>query len=308
MRLDRFDLNLLVVLDVLLEERNVTRAGERLHIGQSGTSAALRRLREHFGDDILVPMGRQLKLTPLGESLIGPVREALHHVRCAIARQPSFDPSESRRHFVICASDYAITALLGEVVRRVSQQAPGVTVDIRNLPKDVVEVFDRGGIDLLVVPQQYAQRIEHPQQPLFEDTHICLVWQENSAVGDELTFEQYLQQGHVTVRFGDEHTVAFEEWFLPRYGKQRRVECSVDNFGIVPLLILGTNRIATVYRRLAEHFMRSLPLRMCNTPFDMPMLVETMVWPRHVQDDPAHLWLRDIAIQASSEFDLTGAL
>jgi DNA-binding transcriptional LysR family regulator len=99
--------------------------------------------------------------------------------------------------------------------------------------------------------------------------------------------------GHVAVRFGDERSTTFEEWFLPRYGRQRRVEGSVDNFSTLPLLLVGTQRVATLHRRLALHFTRMLPLRIVDAPFEMPPLVELMTWPRHLAHDPAHAWLRN---------------
>jgi DNA-binding transcriptional LysR family regulator len=293
MRLERFDLNLLIVLDALIEERNVTKASRRLHIGQSGASAALARLREYFGDELLVPVGRQLALTPLAQSLAQPVREALLQARAAIARRPDFDPALTERHFLACASDYVTTVLLAQAVQRIAALAPRLTLDIRSPPRDVVAAFDRGTIDLLVMPQQYVEHLPHPQTPLFEDTQVCLAWQDHPTLGDTLSFDEYMQLGHVAVRFGDERSVSFEEWFLPRYGRQRRVECSVDNFSTLPLLVIGTSRIVTLHRRLARHFARALPLRLLEPPFDMPPLVETMVWPRHLQNDPAHLWLRE---------------
>ena len=95
------------------------------------------------------------------------------------------------------------------------------------LGRDVFDVFERGAIDLLVLPEQYITRVKHSHLPWFEDEQVCVVWSGNSAVGDALTFEQYMAMGHVAVRFGDDRSITFEEWFLPRYGKQRRVDVSV---------------------------------------------------------------------------------
>ncbi len=292
MRLDRFDLNLLVVLDALLDERNVTRASQRLHIGQSAASGALARLRNYFGDELLVPVGRRLELTPLAQSLVEPVRDTLLRARATIARQPGFDPALAERRFSVCASDYVTTVMLAQAVQQLARSAPGLALDIRSPPKDVLTVFERGSIDLLVMPEQYAARLPHPQQPLFVDTQVCLVWQGHATVTDTLDMATYMAMGHVAVRFGDERSVAFEEWFLPRYGQQRRVESSVDNFATLPSLVIGTQRVATLHRRLAAHFVRHLPLRMVPAPFDMPPLQEVMVWPRYLAHDPAHEWLR----------------
>jgi DNA-binding transcriptional LysR family regulator len=310
MRLDRFDLNLLVVLDALLEERNVTRAAQRVHIGQSAASAALARLRDYFDDALLVPVGRQLQPTPLAQSLVEPVRDALLRARAAIARKPGFDPATAERRFAICASDYATTVLLAQAVRHVAALAPGLALDIRSPPRDVLDAFDRGAIDLLVMPEQYASRLNHPQQRLFEDSQVCLVWDGHTTVGDSLGFDEYMNLGHVAVRFGDERSIAFEDWFLPRYGRQRRVECSVDNFGTLPLLVLGTQRVVTVHRRLALHFASTLPLRILQPPFDMPPLVEVLAWPRHLEHDPAHAWLRGqvLALAAGMDDGMNGGM
>ena len=301
MRLDRFDLNLLVVLDVLLEERNVTRASERLHVGQSAASGALARLREYFGDELLIPVGRRLELTSLAQSLVQPVRDIVLRTRATIALKPGFDPTSAQRRFAVCASDYVTTVVLARAVRKVAARAPGLALDLRSPPREVLEAFERGGIDLLVMPEQYASRLPHPQQALFDDTQVCMLWAEHNCTDTQLTMDQYMDLGHVAVRFGEERSVAFEEWFLPRTGRQRRIECSVDNFAALPQLVIGTQRIATLHKRMARHFVAHHPLRMLEAPFEMPALTEVMIWPRHLQLDPAHVWLRQQIMEAVAE-------
>lgn len=300
MRLDRFDLNLLVVLDALLEERNVTRASERLHVGQSAASGALARLREFFGDELLVPVGRRLELTPLAQSLVEPVRDTLLRARATIALKPGFDLKTAERRFAVCASDYVIAVMLAQAVQRMAALAPGVALDLRSPPDDVVESFERGSIDLMVIPDQYASRLDHPQQPLFTDTQVCMVWAEHAQVQHSLTMDAYMELGHVAVRFGNERSMAFEEWFLPRTGRQRRIECSVDNFAALPQLVVGTQRAATLHRRMAEHFAQHHALRLVSAPFEIPALTEVMVWPRHLQQDPAHQWLRQQLVETAA--------
>jgi DNA-binding transcriptional LysR family regulator len=301
MRLEKFDMNLLVVLDVLLEERNVTRASERLHIGQSACSGALARLREYFEDELLVPVGRKLMLTPLAESLAEPVRDTLLRARATIARKPQFDPATEERRFLVCASDYVTTVILASALRVIAEKAPGVVVDIRSHAADVFEAFERGSIDVMVMPQQYASRTDHPHHRWFQDEQACLVWAGHPTVGEDLTFDQYMAMGHVAVRFGDERSLTFEEWFLPRYGKQRRIEASVDNFSTLALLVVGTGRIATLHRRLAEHVAQHLPVRVLKPPFEMPPLVEVLCWPKYLDRDPAHQWFRETLLAAAAE-------
>src|SRR3954467_4262234 len=117
MRYQRIDLNLLIALDALLAERNVTRAAERMHMTQSAMSGVLARLREYFDDPLLVPVGRTLRLTPRAESLVQPVREILLKVDSTLGAHPEFDPANASRHFVVIASDYVSHVFLGEVLR-----------------------------------------------------------------------------------------------------------------------------------------------------------------------------------------------
>lgn len=292
MRLDRFDLNLLIALEVLLEECNVTRAAARLHLGQSAASAALGRLREYFGDELLVPVGRKLVLTPLAQTLLQPVRDTLQQARATLAHRTSFDPAQAHCRFCIGASDYVTTVLLAGLMQRLAVEAPGVVLDIRRPPPSVEEAMDRATMDLLIMPQQYARPLPHPQQALFEDEQACLLWSGHALATGPLGFDDYMAQGHVAVRFGDARSIVFEDWFLPRYGQQRRIEATVDNFSTLGYLVVGTQRIATLHWRLATHFAQHLPLAVRKVPFDMPRLMETMVWPRHLDQDPAHAWLR----------------
>lgn len=297
MRLDRFDLNLLVALDALLHERNVTKASKRIHIGQSAASAALARLREYFQDELLVPVGRQLMLTPLAESLIVPVHETLQQAKATLARRPHFDASTAKRRFTIYASDYVTTVALARAVQHIAVLAPHIALDIRTPGKDIFEQFDRGDIDLLILPKPYMSRLKHVHQAWFQDEQVCMVWQGNTQISDSLSIEQYLAASHVAVYFDDERTLMFNEWFLPTFASQRRVGATVDNFSSLPLLIIGTQRIVTMHRRHAEHFAQYLPLRIVQTPFEMPPIVEMLCWPLHLEHDPAHQWLRGVLFE-----------
>lgn len=150
-RLRRLDLNLLLALEALLSLRSVTAAAARQHVTQPSMSGSLARLREHFSDPLLVPVGRKLVLTPLGELLLEPVREALEKIESALALRPQFDPSTGRRHFQICASEATVLTLLVDVIRRAEQLAPGVTLEL--LPADPGQIND-----LLTLAKRFAQR------------------------------------------------------------------------------------------------------------------------------------------------------
>ena len=128
MNLNEFDLNLLVALDALLRERSVTRAGACLHLSQSAMSGSLARLRDLLGDELLVPVGRRMVLTPVAEQLARPLRQALLDIRSALSTKPEFEPATAERHISIGASDYTSIILLGDVLRQAKSEAPNVTV------------------------------------------------------------------------------------------------------------------------------------------------------------------------------------
>jgi DNA-binding transcriptional LysR family regulator len=291
-RLDGFDLNLLVILDVLLEERNVTRASERLHIGQAATSAALARLRNYFDDRLLVQVGRRMELTPLGQSLVGPVHDVLMRARATITLRPTFEPESITRSFSVVASDYVIDVLLAQAIRRLAQTAPGMRLQINRLPANVIHVVERNAVDLLILPEQYASQLEHPQTELLSDEQVCMMCAHAAEGLTELSMAQYLDSGHVAIRLGEPDSLAYEEWFLHSYGYQRRVECTIDRFSAAPLMVMGTNRIVTIHRRVAELMASRFPVKLFSVPFQTNPLKEVMVWPLYLDEDPAHQWLR----------------
>lgn len=127
MDLCRFDLNLLVTLDALLTEKNVTRAGLRMNLSQSAMSGGLARLRQFFQDELLVPMGRQMVLTPLAQDLVQPVRDVLLQVQKTIVTKPRFEATTSTRHFSIAVSDYVTSVLMVEVLQEIQCRSPSIT-------------------------------------------------------------------------------------------------------------------------------------------------------------------------------------
>jgi LysR family nod box-dependent transcriptional activator len=288
--LHRLDLNLLVALDALLEEQSITAAGKRLHLSPSATSGALARLREYFADELLTQIGRRMVLTPLGEMLRSSVRDCLLHIQATVELRPGFDPSTSTRRFVLMMSDYVATVLMPAVLQSLQQHAPGVTVELLSHNERPWETLERGEIDLLVLPEKFVSR-EHPSQSLFSDDFVCICWSGNTVVGESVTLERFFELTHVVARPGRSRPPTIDAWFFERFGQARRVEVVAMNFGTVPHLLIGTNRIATVHRRLASVFASALPLRVLEPPLPMPPVVEAIQWHRYRDRDPARIWL-----------------
>ncbi|MCS0592379.1 LysR family transcriptional regulator [Massilia norwichensis] len=290
MRFNRLDLNLLVALDALLSEKSITRASRRLNLSQSATSGVLARLRDYFKDDLLMPVGRNLILTPLAVSLIEPVRDVLLQIQRTIEIKPEFDPATAVREFRIVASDFVSTVLLGELGRRIAMEAPGISLDISLSSSTFSERLERGEVELIILPGKYMSESK-PTEMLFEETYTCIVWTGNELVGDTLTLENYMALGHVSSRFGTAQT-SFEEHFLKDNGYDRRIEVSTPNFTSLPHFVIGTNRIATMHTRLARMLACYYPIRLIEPPIAFPKIEMCMQWNPFLENDPSHQWLR----------------
>jgi LysR family transcriptional regulator, nod-box dependent transcriptional activator len=298
MRFQRLDLNLLVALDALLTERSVSLAADRLCLSQSATSSALGRLREYFGDDLLVLKGRQMILTARAEELIEPTRAVLEQVRATIAVKPEFDPAKSDRLIRIMASDYTTEVLIAPTLARLTEAAPHMRFEILHMNSAPVESLERGYIDLLVTVD-FALSPDHPTELMFQDDYVVVGDRNNPAMQAKMTSELYLSLGHVTVRFGQARIPAFDDWFMRRQTKQRRIEAVTASFATMPALIVGTERIGTMHRRLAETLGRRYDLAVAEVPFDIPPVRELAQWDISNNKDPAITWfvgqLREVA-------------
>lgn len=290
MRFQRLDLNLLVALDVLLAERSVSLAADRLCLSQSATSSALGRLRDYFGDELLVVKGRAMVLTTRAEELIEPVRAVLEQIRSTIAIAPEFDPATCDRQIRFMASDYSTQVLLAGALAMIEADAPNIRFEIQPMGDSPIDALERGQIDLLLTID-YAISSDHPSQVLFEDDYVVVGDAANPAMEGEMSREKYFALGHVTARFGKSRTPAFDDWFVRRQKTQRRIEVVAPTFLSQTSLVLGTKRIATMHRRLATQMARFLPLSLREVPFDIPPIREAIQWHITNNNDRALRWV-----------------
>jgi LysR family nod box-dependent transcriptional activator len=293
MKLSQFDLNLLIALDALLSEKNVTHAGLRIHLSQSATSAALARLRNFFQDQLLVPVGGKMALTPMAQSLVKPVRNLLLQAQATIGIRAEFDPAGSRRHFSVAVSDYVATVFMSDALRRIQRHAPHVTFELVPTGERAGEALEAGKLDFLIAPELFAIRT-HPKTPLFEDTHTVIAWAGNSRVGKTITLKRFLEMGHVAIHVGEGPGPNFDELFLRRLKYKRRTEVVTHSFDVVPHLVVGTDRIATVATRLAKKYSKFLPIKLIPLPIAVPPMVEVLQWHKYHDGDPAYVWMRTI--------------
>ncbi|MEL7937159.1 LysR family transcriptional regulator [Pseudomonas delhiensis] len=304
MRYRRLDLNLLVALAALLDECSVSRAAERLNLGQSATSAALARLREHFNDPLLVPLGRGLAPSALGRQLLPKVREALALAGEVVDAAVLFDPSQCDRRFTLVASDYVVATLLPAASRALSQQAPGASLVLRDLPLprdgDVVaEALEYRRSDLVIVPQRRVNP-RYPQMPLLGDELCCIVCAGQPAFAGGLSLADYCAAEHVLREFADGQNLAMDALHLRELGIERRVAVAVQSFSLMAEFIVGTPRVATLFRRQAQALARRYPLRVLPAPLAFPTAPQVLQWHPQQDLDPALAWLRALLAEQAA--------
>jgi DNA-binding transcriptional LysR family regulator len=305
MHFNRLDLNLLVALDALLDERSITRAGERLNLSQSAMSGALARLRDYFGDELLVLVRRKMVPTPLAELLHPRVRAILLDIQTTLETRLEFDPATAQRHFRIIASDYVLAVLGVPTVTRLAKLAPNITCEFLAQYAQPTDLLERGEADFMIMPKPYLSP-DHPSLKLYEDDYVCVVWKDNDRVGVSLSAEEYMALGHISTRFGNTQRLpSFEEWIVSNGGHARRLEVVTYDFNSAIQLVIGTQRVVTAHRRLAERHARFLPIRLVPLPVSLPMprLAEHLQWNQYQDLDPANRWMRELLVSCAERPD-----
>ena len=292
--LRRMDLNLVVPLDALLEERHVTRAAESIGIGQPAMSAALARLRRLFGDPLLVRNGRVHELTPMGQSLVEPVRAVLTGLEQLLATTPHFDPGSDERTFTVVASDYVTLILLRPLLERLYDEAPHVAVNVIPVSGATQVELERSQVDLVIMPRELASppMAHFPQRTLFTDRYVAAVWNQHRDVGnslgrDQLTSLRYVRYNATT------SGPAFVDIQLASLGIELNVALTTLSFTLVPWLLPGTSLFAFVHERLVNSTPVRGELRILEPPVPLLPIEETMYWHPVFHNDPAHHWLRE---------------
>jgi LysR family transcriptional regulator, nod-box dependent transcriptional activator len=290
LKLSQVDLNLLVALDALLRERNVTLAGKRLGLGQSAMSAALARLRDMFQDELLERVGRTYRLTPAADALTEPLQAALEAVQRTLDRNATFDASTSKRRFRIAMSDHLLVCLYPGLVERVRRQAPYVQLHAQPVTPEIGTHLAARKLDLSIQPANLVR--EARSQAVLEDRWICAVWRDNHLVKKRLTREQLRDLPHAS--FSVAHTPLAEQVLAPVLGTPPTVHVTTGSFVSLPFLLRGTTLIALMQQTLAERLRAVAELRVLELPIETPPLIFEMSWNPILTGDPAHTWLRDV--------------
>ncbi|MGX7896999.1 LysR family transcriptional regulator [Tsuneonella sp. HG222] len=291
MRFKGLDLNLLVIFEALMDTRSVTRAAERLGMTQPAASAALRRLRQYFGDDLVVAVGKQMHPTPFAEMLLPEIQNSLQGVERAIATPIEFDPNKSHRRFVVSTSDYIMVAVLVPLAKRLAESAPNIQLEITVPNEESAPSLERGKLDLLITPERYLAEW-HPSELLFDEQQVVVGWSQNTVLKRGITEDDFFSSGHVSVALGSARTPAFADSHLQHLGRHRRVEVSVTSFASVPWFLTGTQRLAVIHERLARAMAPMFDLAWAPVPFEFPRLREMIQFHQARANDSGLTWLR----------------
>jgi DNA-binding transcriptional LysR family regulator len=289
--IETLDLNLLKVFEALAEERNATRAGERVGLTQPSVSNALNRLRQVFGDELFVRTPKGMVPTQRAEQLDRPVREALDQLRDALSSPVGFQLVSATGTVRISTSDLLVVSLAPRLLRAVKTSAPNI--DLQFVPLDKRTLFrdlDTDRIDLsLNVVGDLPKRLM--SRPFMRDRFICLGRTGHPAFATRLTLERFATYPHVLVSLKADSKGAIDT-ALAEYGLSRRVGATVSHFLSVPDMLAGTNYLAAVPAS-AERILTSTGACEAHAlPLNMPDWIIQMIWSRRADNDPVQAWVR----------------
>lgn len=310
MNVNRVDLNLLVYLDALLRERNVTRAADQLGLSQPAMSNGLRRLRDLFEDPLLVRTSDGMTPTERAEELQPVVRELLSTIDKAVQPRSDFDAHTAKRVFRIMASDYAESTLLPRILLRLRESAPGISLDIMT-PSDVsFQDVEQGKVDMAInrfdaLPQSFHQK------DIWQDGFSCLM-RANHPVLEDFTLDSYLGAQHVWVsKTGmgvgvgvnpdDVQRLGWVDEALTRLGKKRHITLFTRHYQAAMLLAEQTDLIVTLPSKAAVLQQDNARVVIKAPPFLIPPIDLKMAWSPLLHHNPAHRWIRQLTIDAAKE-------
>jgi DNA-binding transcriptional LysR family regulator len=292
--LSRIDLNLLVLFEVVLEERHVGRAAQRLHVSPSAVSHGLGRLRTLLRDPLFLRQPKGVAPTERARQLAAPVAEILERTRQVLDRAEGFDHRRSVRRFVIGAPDAVSGVLLPGLLAELRRSAPGIDLGVRNLVGQFEAAFtelDQRTLDVALVPMSQAPA-RFVARTLFDSEQFVIVRRTGHPIGRRLTLEKYCAAPHVLVSVsGDPHGHVDEE--LAKTGHARRVALTVSNFMHAMAIIAESDLIGAIPRRFAAQYCARFGLVSSEPPFSLRSEPIRAIAPQVATSDGGLAWLLD---------------
>jgi DNA-binding transcriptional LysR family regulator len=295
MRLNKVDLNLFVVFDVIYTERNLTRAGEVLCLTQPTVSNALSRLRKTFNDELFVRSPKGMAPTPVAENIIGRVRDALQLLDASVLEGDLFDPAISDRVFRVSMNDVTESLLLPALMDDLGREAPNMTVQSYYTRRpDLPTAFSSGELELAIdIVGRANPQLCHA--PLFRERHVCLVRPDHPDIGARLSLEQYLALEHIHVS-SRRQGLGLVDTELNRMGYQRKIRLRLQHYMVAPDVVHRSNLALTV----PSHWAQKTGLRALELPFVMPAQGSHLLWHKSADGDQANRWVRERIIALCS--------
>ena len=300
MNLNSLDLNLLVALDALLLEANVSRAAMRIGLSQPATSHALQRLREVIGDPLLVRVGARMELTPRAQALRVPLAQTLDQVR-GLFIPDDFDAARSERQFRLMMPDLAVELLMPPLMEKITALAPNVRLDIAPWRGPAIFTAEFARTIDMVISIGDAFKGFH-RQLLYTDRDVLAV-RRGHPVGAKLRRrEVFLNARHVAVIIRGQNEDLIEGWLRSK-GVERRIALVVPGYLEALHVAARTDLIAFVPRRLISALSKQLSLMTVTPPFDPGIDEQFMFYPTRAQMDPGSIWLRKLMLQTGRGLD-----
>lgn len=299
-KLARVDLNLLVFLHVLLQERSVTKASEKLNLSQSAVSKSLGRLRTQFDDDLFIRSSHGLVPTAQALLLKEELEPLLNRIDGLLSPK-SFQPALSDRKFVLALAESVYSLLLPAFINSVISQAPNITLDAFPFDKTALQRLQNREIDFAITgkdiqEEDAALTMQTPKgvihQEIFRDNLCCLVRNESPLLTQGWQLQTYIDARHLQVQSGDDKWLL--DYKLADKGLERDIVMTVPDFNCAANVCRATDLILTAPERYAEQIARLYQLTILPLPFDMPQLSYNLFWHEYMEKDLAHKWLREL--------------
>jgi DNA-binding transcriptional LysR family regulator len=300
MNLKSLDLNLLVALDALLKEANVSRAAMRIGLSQPATSHALQRLRDLIGDPLLVRTGARMELTPRAQALRGPLAQALDQVRSLFVPD-EFDAASSERQFRLMMPDLAVELLMPPLMEKITRVAPNVRIDVVPWRGPAIFSAEFARTIDLVISIGNAFKAFH-RQLLYTDSDALAVRRGHPAAAKLKKRDAFLEARHVAVVIRGQNEDLIDGWLRTK-GIERRIALVVPGYIEALHVAARTDLVAFVPQRLIAALSKQLSLVSVTPPLDPGTDEQFMFYPTRAQMDPGSIWLRKLMLETGRELD-----
>jgi DNA-binding transcriptional LysR family regulator len=285
------DVQLLYAFDALMRERQVTRAAKIVGVSQPAMSHMLARLRDQFGDALLVRTTRGMEPTPRAIALIEPVRRALRQIHEVFENEEDFDPLTSSHVFTIRMGDMNEFLVLPAILGALQREAPNVCLRVQHLtPTMTLKGLDTGEVDFGV-----STRLVHPKTTirsadLLADRMVCIMRAGHPWAKRRWSVDQFLALRHINIVQSLEDTRFAEYEYAP--GKRRKVVLNIPHWLAAGPLIEQTDLVTSISERMARRINDRHSLVLRELPIGKPDLVWRLYWHRRNEMVPAQRWMR----------------